>query len=62
VRRLRIAFGVILIAVGAVWVLQGIGLLEGSFMTGSSLWLWIGLACAAVGASVLLTGRRSARP
>jgi hypothetical protein len=30
--------------VGLVWVLQGIGMLPGSFMTGDMLWAWLGLA------------------
>lgn len=29
--------------VGLVWVLQGIGALPGSFMTGDMLWAWLGL-------------------
>jgi hypothetical protein len=46
---------------GAVWTLQGIGLLKGSFMTGSALWLWIGVACVVVGVPVAVAGWR-ARP
>ncbi|MGX5769983.1 hypothetical protein ACWKWN_04455 [Microbacterium trichothecenolyticum] len=34
--------GVIVAAVGLVWTLQGIGLLQGSAMTGSSLWATVG--------------------
>jgi hypothetical protein len=34
--------GVILAAVGLIWTLQGVGLLQGSVMTGSSLWATIG--------------------
>jgi hypothetical protein len=34
--------GVILAAVGLVWTLQGIGVLQGSAMTGSSLWATVG--------------------
>jgi len=56
-RPLRIALGVAFLAVGLVWTLQGAGVVKGSFMTGSSLWLWIGLACAAIGIGVLLAGR-----
>jgi hypothetical protein len=29
--------------VGLVWVLQGVGMLPGSFMTGDMLWAWLGL-------------------
>jgi hypothetical protein len=41
----------ILIAVGAVGTFQGYSTLEGSFMTGSPVWMWIGLACVAAGCS-----------
>jgi hypothetical protein len=33
--------------VGIVWVLQGVGVLPGSFMTGDMLWAWIGLGLIA---------------
>ena len=44
--------------VGLVWVLQGVGMLPGSFMTGDMKWFWIGLALVVValvlgGAAVL---------
>ncbi len=41
--------GIILILVGALWILQGIGIVGGSFMTGRSEWLYIGIVTAAVG-------------
>lgn len=41
--------GVILVAVGAVWTLQGFNVLRGSAMSGSSLW-------AVIGPVVLLAG------
>ncbi|MFL5736862.1 MAG: hypothetical protein ACJ76P_05955 [Actinomycetota bacterium] len=52
--------GGFLIAVGVVWILQGANVLPGSFMTGQSLWLWIGIACVAVGLLFLARGFRSA--
>ena len=53
--------GVVLIAVGAVWILQGANVLPGSFMTGRRLWLWIGIACVLVGLLLLVGGYLSAR-
>jgi hypothetical protein len=57
--------GVLLIAVGTVWTIQGYGTLKGSFMTGSPLWMWIGIACVGAGVLVLVAtfaaGRRSPR-
>ena len=47
---IRRAIAVVLFLVGVVWVLQGIGLLEGSFMTGEIVWAFIGAVCIGVGA------------
>lgn len=44
---------VVLVVVGLVWTLQGAGVLPGSFMTGSRLWLVIGLVCLVAGAALL---------
>ena len=53
-RWIQPVLGVLLIAVGAVWTFQGYGTLKGSFMTGSPMWLWIGIACIVVGAGLLI--------
>ena len=54
-------FGVVLLLVGGLWTLQGFGIVGGSFMTGSTTWLIIGLVAVVVGL-VLLVPRRSRRP
>jgi hypothetical protein len=41
--------GALLALVGAVFTLQGIGVLGGSFMSGSARWALIGLAMIAAG-------------
>jgi hypothetical protein len=41
--------GILLIAVGLVWTLQGVGILGGSVMSGSTLWAIIGPIVAIVG-------------
>jgi hypothetical protein len=41
--------GVVLIVIGAVWTLQGVGVLGGSSMTGSRLWTVNGLIAVFVG-------------
>lgn len=46
--------GVILLLVGILWMLQGLGLVGGSFMTGERQWLWIGLLTAIVGAAMAI--------
>lgn len=45
----RAALGVVLVLLGAVWTAQGLGYLEGSFMTGQKLWTAIGLVCVVAG-------------
>ena len=55
--------GVIAILVGAVWILQGSGVLPGSFMTGQTMWLVIGILVASLGLGLTFNGlRRPAKP
>lgn len=51
--------GVLLVLLGAVWTAQGLGYLEGSFMTGQKLWTAIGLLCVISGVWLLLTRLRN---
>lgn len=55
--------GVILAAVGLVWTLQGVGVLQGSAMSGSSLWAIIGPIVLVIGLALIWIGiaRRRAR-
>jgi hypothetical protein len=41
------------VLVGIVWALQGLNVIGGSFMTGQSQWLVIGIVCAIAGAVLL---------
>lgn len=50
--------GIVLLAVGVVWVLQGLGTLTGSFMTGQKLWFAIGLLVGLAGLAALYSGVR----
>ena len=52
------ALGIVIALVGLLWVLQGAGLVGGSFMTGQSRWLYIGIATAVAGAGVFVWGAR----
>jgi hypothetical protein len=54
--RVRIIGAVVLMALGLLWSLQGAGLVGGSFMTGSSAWLIIGIALVAAGLVLLMQG------
>lgn len=58
-----LVLGVIAILTGAVWILQGAGVLLGSFMTGQRMWLYIGIIVGIVGLALAYNGiRRPARP
>ena len=61
-RKGRALAGAGLIVIGAVWMLQGYGTITGSFMTGSPLWMWIGVACVAAGLVLIVTARSSGGP
>jgi hypothetical protein len=50
--------GVLLILAGAVWFLQGLGLLPGSFMTGQPKWAVIGGIAVLVGVALLVVARQ----
>lgn len=58
-RILRIA-SVALIFLGVLWALQGAGYVGGSFMSGASEWLYIGIATAIAGVIGLFVGSRAA--
>lgn len=56
----RVLLGAVLTVFGVVWFLQGIRVLPGSFMTGSTFWAVAGLVVAITGvATVLRSLRRS---
>lgn len=50
--------GALLLLVGIVWILQGINVLPGSFMTGQMKWAMIGTVTALVGVVLLVASRR----
>ncbi|HEY5731671.1 MAG TPA: hypothetical protein VIS72_16600 [Anaerolineales bacterium] len=49
--------GVLLILSGSIWVLQGINLLPGSFMTGQIQWAYNGAISIIIGVVLILLGR-----
>jgi hypothetical protein len=57
-RRAALAIGIILILVGLVWMLQGLGYLAGSAMTGVTLWAVLGPIVAVIGVVLVVRGTR----
>jgi hypothetical protein len=50
--------GVLLVLVGGIWVLQGVNVLPGSFMTGQIRWAVYGCIAIAAGVVLLLRANR----
>ena len=50
--------GVLLLLLGALWLLQGVGILPGSFMTGQTKWAVYGAIAAITGIGLLVLARR----
>ena len=57
-KRLSLVLGVLLIAVGLLWTLQGLGVVGGSVMSGVRLWAVIGPLVALLGIVLALGSRR----
>lgn len=57
-RLIKNLLALIVLAIGALWSLQGIGVLGGSSMTGQSQWLYIGIAAMLVGIAGLVWANR----
>jgi hypothetical protein len=55
---LFVVLGVVLVVLGLVWVLQGLDVVTGSFMSGQKLWFAIGLLLALGGVASLYSGWR----
>ena len=48
-----IVISVPLLLTGAVWILQGINILPGSFMTGQMIWAYAGIVTTLIGGLLL---------
>lgn len=53
-----LAFGLILVAIGALWTLQGFGVAGGSAMSGSTLWAIVGPIVTVAGVYLLVRWHR----
>jgi hypothetical protein len=61
VRYVLLVAGGLMSLVGGVWLLQGIGILPGSFMTGQMFWAIMGAVFLVVGGLLALAGFRLTR-
>ena len=50
--------GILCLFVGCVWILQGMNVLPGSFMTGQTKWAIYGSLLAIAGVSILIAANR----
>jgi hypothetical protein len=57
-RYVLLIVGGLMILTGGVWLLQGIGILPGSFMTGQIFWAVMGAVLLAAGGLLLFAGFR----
>ena len=63
-RLVLVVLGILFLLAGLVWTLQGIGVLQGSFMSNNPTWMWVGgiTALAGFGIAVLgLTAKAAAK-
>ena len=61
-RWVLIVLGVLASLIGVVWILQGINILPGSFMTGQIRWAVYGAIAVAIGVVVLAAVTRLEKP
>ena len=57
-RYVLLILGGLMVLVCGVWVLQGVGVLPGSFMTGQLFWAIMGAILLVVGGLLILAGFR----
>jgi hypothetical protein len=53
-----IVIGTLVALTGVVWILQGINILPGSFMTGQIRWAYAGIVATMIGGGVLWIATR----
>ncbi len=53
INTVRNVLGFICVFIGFIWIFQGLGVIKGSFMTGSSFWGIVGVIVALIGGGLL---------
>jgi hypothetical protein len=56
-----IIIGLVAVAIGALWTLQGLGYVKGSPMTGVSYWAVVGPIVAGFGVALAVVGARRSK-
>ncbi len=54
-----LVLGGLMVVVGGTWLLQGVGILPGSFMTGQIFWAVVGTLVLVVGVGLVYVGVRA---
>jgi hypothetical protein len=62
IRVLLVAGGSLLTLAGVIFALQGVGVIGGSFMSGTTTWAVIGPLIALAGLALVVLGLRGPRP
>lgn len=58
-RWVLIVLGGLMVIMGGTWLLQGVGILPGSFMTGQVFWAVVGALVLVAGAALCYSGARA---
>jgi small-conductance mechanosensitive channel len=53
INTVRNVLGFVCVFIGFIWIFQGLGVIKGSFMTGSSFWGIVGVIVTLVGGGLL---------
>lgn len=56
----RLVAALVLALIGLVWIGQGIGLIPGSYMSGSTFWAVVGVVLVGAALAILVVERRRA--
>ncbi|HYU06337.1 MAG TPA: hypothetical protein VEM77_04065 [Thermoplasmata archaeon] len=55
-RLVLVVVGILFLLAGLVWAFQGVGVLQGSFMSNNPTWTWIGGITALAGFGIVVLG------
>ena len=61
-RWVQMIVGGLMVVLGGTWLLQGVGILPGSFMTGQAFWAVVGALVLVVGAVLCYLAARRGSP